>query len=118
MVNFSGSDIFLFIIGFFLPPLVSTYFSPLVTLGSRFSDKKAWTAWASRTTNIDTSHSIGLTLLGHIPGIGYAWYTIYTYRDDPDTHRRHSNGRAYVAIPQQPPNYQTTAPAPPPHPVV
>ncbi|KAG0019709.1 hypothetical protein BGZ82_011814 [Podila clonocystis] len=64
------------------------------------------------------TYGIGLTLLGHIPGIGYAWYIIYTYRDDPDTNRRHSNGRAYVTIPQQPPNYQATSPVPPPHPVV
>ncbi|KAG0081435.1 hypothetical protein BGZ93_003654 [Podila epicladia] len=97
MVNFSGSDIFLFIIGFFLPPLV---------IGLK------------RGCGVDFLISIGLTLLGHIPGIGYAWYIIYTYRDDPDTHRRQSNGRVYVAIPHQPPNYQATAPTPHPHPVV
>ncbi|KAF9436502.1 hypothetical protein BGZ76_003757 [Entomortierella beljakovae] len=44
--------------------------------------------------------SIGLTLLGHIPGIGYAWYVVYKYRDDPDNHRQHRHGHAYVAVPQ------------------
>ncbi|KFH72100.1 hypothetical protein MVEG_02393 [Podila verticillata NRRL 6337] len=97
MVNFSGADIFLFIIGFFLPPLA---------------------VGLKRGCGADFLISIGLTLLGHIPGIGYAWYIIYTHRDDPETHTRHSNGRAYVAIPQQPPTYQSTAPVAPPHPVV
>ncbi|KAG0044187.1 hypothetical protein BGZ90_008859, partial [Linnemannia elongata] len=61
--------------------------------------------------------SIGLTLLGHVPGIGYAWYIIYKNRDDPNLSHRH--GRTYVAVPQQqyqqqqqPQNYQATAPVP------
>ncbi|KAF9121976.1 hypothetical protein BGW39_010129 [Mortierella sp. 14UC] len=81
MANFSGADIFLLIVAFFLPPLVA----------------------------------IGLTLLGHVPGIGYAWYIIYKNRDDPNLSHRH--GRTYVAVPQQqhyqqqqPQNYQATAP--------
>ncbi|KAI8349883.1 hypothetical protein B0O80DRAFT_459565 [Mortierella sp. GBAus27b] len=41
--------------------------------------------------------SIGLTLLGHIPGIAYAWYVIYKNRDEPE-HVRHY-GRTYSAIP-------------------
>ncbi|KAG0062013.1 hypothetical protein BGZ89_010991 [Linnemannia elongata] len=59
--------------------------------------------------------NIGLTLLGHVPGIGYAWYIIYKNRDDPNLSHRH--GRTYVAVPQQqyqqqqqPQNYQATAP--------
>ncbi|KAG0367294.1 hypothetical protein BGX24_003302 [Mortierella sp. AD032] len=59
--------------------------------------------------------SIGLTLLGHIPGIGYAWYIIYKHRDDPNLSHRH--GRTYVAVPQQqqqpqpqPQHYHATAP--------
>ncbi|KAK5809500.1 hypothetical protein F5H01DRAFT_349433 [Linnemannia elongata] len=89
MVNFSGADIFLFIIAFFLPPL--------------------------QGCGADFLISIGLTLLGHVPGIGYAWYIIYKNRDDPNLSHRH--GRTYVAVPQQqyqqqqqPQNYQATAP--------
>jgi hypothetical protein len=61
-------------------------------------------------------NSIGLTLLGHVPGIGYAWYIIYKNKDDPNLSHRH--GRTYVAVPQQqhyqqqqPQHYQATAPA-------
>ncbi|KAG9320743.1 hypothetical protein KVV02_006886 [Mortierella alpina] len=66
--------------------------------------------------------SIGLTLLGHVPGIAYAWYVVYENRDELDTHRHRHNGHthAYVAVPaQQHPNYQATAAAIPPaqHPV-
>ncbi|KAF9539387.1 hypothetical protein EC957_005446 [Mortierella hygrophila] len=61
--------------------------------------------------------TIGLTLLGHVPGIVYAWYIIYKNRDDPNLSHRH--GRTYVAVPQeqqqqqqqQPPQYYQ-APAP------
>ncbi|KAG0247616.1 hypothetical protein BG011_001174, partial [Mortierella polycephala] len=73
--------------------------------------------------------SIGLTLLGHVPGIAYAWYVIYNHRDDANINRH--QGRAYIAVPQnqsrsqiqqqpvvahnQPPPYQaTTAGAPVP----
>ncbi|KAG0199362.1 hypothetical protein BGX33_011710 [Mortierella sp. NVP41] len=70
MVNFSDADIFLLIVGFFLPPLVT----------------------------------IGLTLLGHLPGIAYAWYIIYKNRDHPTVSYRH--GRTYVAVSQQQPQQQ------------
>ncbi|KAF9177089.1 hypothetical protein BGZ51_009205, partial [Haplosporangium sp. Z 767] len=76
--------------------------------------------------------SIGLTLLGHVPGIAYAWYIIYQHRDDPSLNRRQV--RTYIAVPQsqnqipqqpvvshhQPPSYQATtagAPVPAPAPV-
>ncbi|GJJ78490.1 hypothetical protein EMPS_10849 [Entomortierella parvispora] len=93
MANFSGADIFLFIIGFFLPPLV---------IGLK------------QGCGADFLISIGLTLLGHVPGIVYAWYVIYKNRDDPNSAHRHQ-GRVYAAVPQQ--NYQATAPAQPAHPV-
>ncbi|KAF9175326.1 hypothetical protein BGX20_006550 [Mortierella sp. AD010] len=87
-MSFSGADIFLFIIGFFLPPLV---------IGLK------------QGCGADFLISIGLTLLGHIPGIIYAWYIVYKNRDDPNIQRRH--GHTYTTVPQQP-NYQATAPAP------
>ncbi|KAF9571196.1 hypothetical protein EC968_000844 [Mortierella alpina] len=69
-----------------------------------------------------SSGDIGLTLLGHVPGIAYAWYIVYENRDELETHRHRHNGHthAYVAVPaQQQPNYQATAAAAPPaqHPV-
>ncbi|OAQ27634.1 hypothetical protein K457DRAFT_139350 [Linnemannia elongata AG-77] len=97
MVNFSDADIFLFIIAFFLPPLV--------TVGLK------------QGCGADHLISIGLTLLGLVPGIGYAWYIIYKNRDDPNLSHRH--GRTHVAVPQQqyqqqqqPQNCQATAPVP------
>ncbi|KAF8929090.1 hypothetical protein BGZ47_001278 [Haplosporangium gracile] len=64
----------------------------------------------------ERQRGIGLTLLGHVPGIGYAWYIIYKNRDDPNLSHRH--GRTYVAVPQQqyqqqhqqPQHYHATAP--------
>ncbi|KAF9543803.1 hypothetical protein EC957_000417 [Mortierella hygrophila] len=51
---------------------------------------------------------LGLTLLGHVPGIVYAWWIIYTNREDPRTHRRINHGgqnsvdrRSYLAVAQQ-----------------
>ncbi|KAK3809612.1 MAG: hypothetical protein J3R72DRAFT_464192 [Linnemannia gamsii] len=94
MVNFSGADIFLLVIAFFLPPLVPPF-------------------GLKQGCGADFLISIGLTLLGHIPGIGYAWYIIYKHRDDPNLSHRH--GRTYVAVPQQqqqpqPQHYHATAP--------
>ncbi|KAG9063447.1 hypothetical protein KI688_004330 [Linnemannia hyalina] len=69
------------------------------------------------TTTTTRVTVIGLTLLGHVPGIVYAWYIIYKNRDDPNVSHRH--GRTYVAVPQQqqqqqqppqPQHYQATAP--------
>ncbi|KAF9107217.1 hypothetical protein BGX27_008812 [Mortierella sp. AM989] len=70
----------------------------------------------SRKDMMKSEHSemekgIGLTLLGHIPGIVYSWYIVYKYRDDPNTQHRH--GRTYIAVPQHHhQHYQSTAPAP------
>ncbi|KAG0370851.1 hypothetical protein BGX24_001910 [Mortierella sp. AD032] len=79
MVHFTGSDIVLFVIGVFLPPLV-------------------------RPSNV----ILGLTLLGHVPGIAYAWWIIYTNREDPRTRRRinrpgqnNADRRSYLAVAQQ-----------------
>ncbi|KAG0276003.1 hypothetical protein BGZ95_008125 [Linnemannia exigua] len=51
---------------------------------------------------------LGLTLLGHVPGIVYAWWIIYTNREDPRTRRRinhhdqnNVNRRSYLAVAQQ-----------------
>ncbi|KAI7827397.1 hypothetical protein BC939DRAFT_445088 [Gamsiella multidivaricata] len=88
MVNFSGADIFLFVVGFFLPPLA---------------------VGLKQGCGADFLISIGLTLLGHVPGIIYSWYIIYKNRDEPNVSNRY-HGRTYVAVPQQP-NYQATAPA-------
>ncbi|KAF9348114.1 hypothetical protein BGX26_000439 [Mortierella sp. AD094] len=102
-MTFSGADIFLFVIGFFLPPLPQED-----KLQAR---ENLCTKYKSRPTTI-----IGLTLLGHVPGIVYAWYIVYKNRDDPNTERRH--GHAYTVVPQQQqPNYQATAPAPAQYPV-
>ncbi|KAF9962996.1 hypothetical protein BGZ70_007728 [Mortierella alpina] len=103
MVHFSGSDILLFVIGFFLPPLHTDDILFPTT---------AVLAWHYL--------SIGLTLLGHVPGIAYAWYIVYENRDELETPRHHHNGHThtYVAVPaQQHPNYQATAAAaaPPVH---
>ncbi|ORZ28037.1 hypothetical protein BCR41DRAFT_346431 [Lobosporangium transversale] len=95
MANFSGADIFLFIVGFFLPPLA---------------------VGLKRGCTADFLISIGLTLLGHVPGIGYAWYIVYKYRDEPSEYNRY-HGRTYVAVPQQH-NYQATAQTAPAHPPV
>lgn len=53
-------------------------------------------------------YSLGLTLLGHVPGIVYAWWIIYTNREDPRTRRRINHGgqnsvdrRSYLAVAQQ-----------------
>ncbi|KAG0206589.1 hypothetical protein BGX33_007320 [Mortierella sp. NVP41] len=50
----------------------------------------------------------GLTLLGHVPGIVYAWWIIYSNREDPRTNRRINHGgqnnvhrRSYLAVAQQ-----------------
>ncbi|KAG0043225.1 hypothetical protein BGZ83_011702, partial [Gryganskiella cystojenkinii] len=64
----------------------------------------------ARSFSYLTTNSIGLTLLGHVPGIVYAWYVIYKNRDDPN-HLNRRNGRVYAPVPQQQ-NYQATAPAP------
>ncbi|KAF9340500.1 hypothetical protein BGZ91_001707 [Linnemannia elongata] len=55
-----------------------------------------------------SSDSLGLTLLGHVPGIVYAWWIIYTNREDPRTRRRINHGgqnsvdrRSYLAVAQQ-----------------
>ncbi|KAI8598003.1 hypothetical protein EDD21DRAFT_446553 [Dissophora ornata] len=93
MASFTGADIFLFVIGFFLPPLV---------IGLK------------QGCGADFLICIGLTLLGHIPGIIYSWYVIYQNRDDPNAGTR-NRGRTYIAVPQQTyqaaPAYQT-APRP------
>ncbi|KAG0196355.1 hypothetical protein BGX28_010260, partial [Mortierella sp. GBA30] len=51
-----------------------------------------------------------LTVLGHIPGVIYAWWVIYHNREDPRTHQRivrhRSEGgerRTYVAVASTPP---------------
>ncbi|KAG0320518.1 hypothetical protein BGZ97_013342 [Linnemannia gamsii] len=61
--------------------------------------------------------SLGLTLLGHVPGIVYAWWIIYTNREDPRTRRRINHGgqnnvdrRSYLAVAQQ---GHATSPPPP-----
>ncbi|KAK3820141.1 MAG: hypothetical protein J3Q66DRAFT_336319 [Benniella sp.] len=81
MASFSAADIFLFVVAFFLPPLVSC------SVGLK------------QGCGADFLISIGLTLLGHIPGIAYAWYIIYKNRDDPQTARYY--GRTYASIPEQ-----------------
>ncbi|KAF8934917.1 hypothetical protein BGZ58_005354 [Dissophora ornata] len=92
MVHFTGSDIVLFVIGFFLPPLEGC--------------------------GADFLISVGLTLLGYGPGIAYAWWVIYTNREDPRTGRRvngsgrpgQAQRRSYVTVASQPP--PSGAPAP------
>ncbi|KAG0293887.1 hypothetical protein BGZ96_002110 [Linnemannia gamsii] len=56
----------------------------------------------------DSLGCLGLTLLGHVPGIVYAWWIIYSNREDPRTRRRINQGgqnnvdrRSYLAVAQQ-----------------
>lgn len=51
---------------------------------------------------------MGLSLVGYVPGIVYAWWIIYTNREDPRTRRRINHGgqnsvdrRSYLAVAQQ-----------------
>ncbi|KAF9923985.1 hypothetical protein FBU30_005971 [Linnemannia zychae] len=50
---------------------------------------------------------LGVTLLGYVPGIIYAWWIIYHNREDPRTGRRINRGqndvdrRTYLAVSQQ-----------------
>ncbi|KAF9904594.1 hypothetical protein EC991_002583 [Linnemannia zychae] len=86
MVHFTGSDIVLFVIGFFLPPLVRPF----------------------EQSGRSGHYALGLTLLGHVPGIAYAWWIIYSNREDPRTRRRinhhgqnNVDRRSYLAVAQQ-----------------
>ncbi|KAG0052716.1 hypothetical protein BGZ83_002184 [Gryganskiella cystojenkinii] len=55
--------------------------------------------------------SLLLALLGYLPGVIYAWWIIYTNREDPGTHRRVRDGRhhhpnsrrSYVSVASTPP---------------
>ncbi|OAQ25850.1 hypothetical protein K457DRAFT_1822618 [Linnemannia elongata AG-77] len=145
MVHFTGSDITLFVIGFFLPPLHAK--NILVADHPSFSSERHKPAQDTKKTN-NAAHflsllpfavyilvlivhfqlktrslnscaqfhplvaclpySLGLTLLGHVPGIVYAWWIIYTNREDPRTRRRINHGgqnsvdrRSYLAVAQQ-----------------
>ncbi|KAF9281374.1 hypothetical protein BGZ68_006664 [Mortierella alpina] len=88
MVHFSGSDIVLFVIGFFLPPL---------SCASKDAD---WSFFS---------------VLGHIPGVIYAWWIVYENREDPVTRQRlvrpgsrGSRRRPYVAVSSTPPTSTTS----------
>ncbi|KAF9349857.1 hypothetical protein BGX26_011906 [Mortierella sp. AD094] len=92
MVHFTGSDIVLFVVAVFLPPLVSVFLL--------FKEGCGW----------DFLISLGLTLFGYVPGVLHAWWVIYTNREDPRTGRRiitrtpsGSRRRTYVQVASQPP---------------
>ncbi|CAO3574640.1 unnamed protein product [Mortierella alpina] len=93
MVHFSGSDIFLYVIGFFLPPL---------------------TVLCKQGCGLEFLLSVVLTVLGHIPGVIYAWWIVYENREDPVTRRRvvrptsrGSQRRTYVQVGSTPPTSTT-----------
>ncbi|GJJ69197.1 hypothetical protein EMPS_01543 [Entomortierella parvispora] len=65
----------------------------------------------------DSNDHLLLTLLGHVPGIVYAWWVIYTNREDPRPHGRvvrdghqhpGSGRRTYVAVASTPPQSANT----------
>ncbi|KAI1295705.1 hypothetical protein EDD11_007844 [Mortierella claussenii] len=111
MVHFSGSDIVLFVIGFFLPPLAGTQ---RYHLGAEQEFRALDSLLFKQGCGCDFLISIGLTLLGHVPGVAYAWWVIYANREDPFAPHHHgayrrplqaqanSGRRSYVAVASQP----------------
>ncbi|KAK9762939.1 hypothetical protein K7432_010825 [Basidiobolus ranarum] len=88
MAQVSDRDVFLMIIGFFLPP-----FSVLIKRGC----------------GVDFLINIGLSLLGHIPGVLHCWYTVYKYNDYSQTDlergqesRPQNSQQPYQPVPQHP----------------
>ncbi|KAF9130550.1 hypothetical protein BGW39_002960 [Mortierella sp. 14UC] len=102
MVHFTGSDIVLFVIGFFLPPLAGKCLCEDSCRINTVPSSVTEMAVQARVS------SLGLTLLGHVPGIVYAWWIIYTNHEDPRTRRRinhhgqnNVDRRSYLAVAQQ-----------------
>ncbi|KAI7828180.1 hypothetical protein BC939DRAFT_443812 [Gamsiella multidivaricata] len=92
MVTFTGSDIVLFVIGFFLPPLAVLFKDGC---GCAFLI------------------NVCLTILGHIPGVIHAWWVIYSSREDPRA-QRYQNPRAHIRYQDQQRSYANVAALPPP----
>ncbi|ORX92812.1 hypothetical protein K493DRAFT_285371 [Basidiobolus meristosporus CBS 931.73] len=80
MTHFSDRDVFLMIIGFFLPP-----FSVLIKRGC----------------GADFLINIGLSMLGHVPGILHCWYLVYKYNDYAQSDLERGQ-QPYQPLPQQP----------------
>ncbi|ORZ27736.1 hypothetical protein BCR41DRAFT_345805 [Lobosporangium transversale] len=72
-IYFTGADLVLFAIAFFIPPLVMVF---------------------KQGCGCELLICLCLTLLGHIPGVVYAWWVIYSNCEDPLAYRPlHNNSR-------------------------
>ncbi|KAF9111804.1 hypothetical protein BGX27_004408 [Mortierella sp. AM989] len=107
MVHFTGSDIVLFVIGFFLPPLAGMFTSLLQT--SSLTSTAHWRQMLFKEgCGCDFLINVGLSLVGYLPGIIHAWWVIYKNREDPRTGRRvtssppNSQRRTYLQAASQP----------------